>query len=132
MAARRRKSKKASQVAMRSAVKMECKICKKDLTAQPTKVPNPFGADRAPATALRSPERCVLTFQFAGFNPLKATITIPLCVECSGRVTFTSAGVPLMIDPESQAIEAQGRASASETRQAALIAELQGVLARFK
>jgi hypothetical protein len=111
---------------------MECKICKADLTAKPTTVANPFDADRAPGKALRAPQRCEVIFVFGGYSPPRPDIRVALCATCADRVTFTSTGVPLMIDPERQAIEAQGKASESEKRQAQLIAELQGVLARFK
>lgn len=129
MAARRKNSIARS---IRQAREMECRICKADLTAKPTTVTNPFDPDRAPSKALRAPQRVVLTFRFDGFVPPRESIGIPLCVTCADRVTFTSTGVPLMIDPERQAIEAQSKASESEKRQAQLIAELQGVLARFK
>ncbi len=128
MAARKSKGR---TVSMQRAREMECRMCKTDLTAKPTTVPNAFDPDAKPGKALRAPERVVMSFQFAGYSPAREPITIPLCPVCANRVTFTCTGVPLMIDPERQAIEAQGKATEAEKRQAALIAELQGVLARF-
>lgn len=124
MAARRKSTRRVVRMA-RNAVEMECRVCKADLTAKPTKVPNPFDTDRAPATALRAPQRCVITFTFAGYTPPRANLTIPLCDACADRVTFTRTGVPLMIDPEGQATEAQGKLSA-------LVEELSGVLGKFR
>ncbi len=136
MAARRKSKRPAGvshnqMVAMRTAVKMTCKICNVDLTAKPTQVPNPFDSERKPSTALRAPERVEIIFAFAGYTPARPQLRIALCDGCAGRVTFTSTGVPLMIDPGGQAVAATAEANSVKAAQTRLIAELQDVLARF-
>ncbi|MFZ2152083.1 MAG: hypothetical protein WAV09_03185 [Minisyncoccia bacterium] len=128
MAAKRR-SARSKQI--KTARAMECAICKVDLSAKPTMVPNPFDTDRAPSKALRAPERVEMIFSFGGFSPPRPEVRKAMCIACAGRMTFTCTGLPLMIDPEAQAIEMQGKATDAEKRASQLIAELQGVLSRF-
>jgi hypothetical protein len=97
MAARR---KKRSKTQMRTAREFDCKGCGIPLKAIPTRVTNPFDPDRKPIVQLRSPPRVVLTFVFSGYTPQRPALEIALCDACQARLTFTSAGVPLMITPD--------------------------------
>ena len=123
---------------IRTARVLKCEVCNADLTARQMKVPNTFGVDRAPMSALRAPPRCEVIFDFSGFNPPRPQMRKSLCATCVDRVTFTATGVPMMIDlalaltTERKATEAEANADAAENRVRALMSELEALVAKYR
>lgn len=98
----------------REARKMECNVCKKDLTARKTKVASPLHRG-SHTLALRAPPRIEFTIQYTGFTGPTEPFRVALCPECAKRVTYTSAGIPIAIEvAELFDIERQGPSLSEE------------------